>query len=82
MSVTESRVRPLRRFVEDIRCALVKATRCDIQQNGWPCGTCTCFLLGQLMPENAPEYSEHNDPIDRINEVWRAILQIREHSSA
>jgi hypothetical protein len=37
-----------------------------------------CSLLGSIMPPTAPEYSEHNDPVDRVNEVWRAILQIRD----
>ena len=63
--------------------ALVRGTNgCDIQGgadgSAWPCGTCICSLLGALMPPDAPEYSLHNEPIDRVNEVWRAILQMRD----
>ena len=72
-----------RQFVDDLRTALIKATSgCTIQQTadgaGWPCGTCVCSLLGTLLPHNASEYSQHNDPLDRVNEVWRAILQMRD----
>ncbi len=72
-----------REFVDNLRRALVIGTQgCELQEgadgDAWPCGTCTCALLGSLMPTAAPEYSEHNEPVDRINEVWRAILQIRE----
>jgi len=74
-----------RDFVEDVRRALIRATGgCAVQEStdgrAWPCGTCTCGLLASLMPESAPEYSRHNDPVDRVNEVWRAILQIRDFS--
>jgi hypothetical protein len=70
-------------FVEDLRTALMNGTGgCGLQQGAdgkrWPCGTCVCHLLGTLMPYAKPEYSQHNDPVDRVNEVWRAILQIRE----
>lgn len=64
---------------EELRKWAVKSTGgCDIQ-DGWPCGTCFVYLLEKigLNPES-PEYEEHNKPVDRINEVWRAILQIRE----
>ena len=72
-----------RQFVEDLRRALVDGTAgCNLQEgaNGkaWPCGTCTCSLLGDLMAIDAPAYSLHNEPVDRVNEVWRAILQIRD----
>jgi len=72
-----------REFIEDLRLALIKgAGGCAIQEgaNGksWPCGTCVCALLGSVMPHAAPEYSRHNEPVDRVNEVWRAILQIRD----
>ena len=70
-------------FVEALRVALVEATTCAIQEStdgkGWPCGTCACALLAALLPHTAAEYGEHNDPIDRVNEVWRAILQIRDY---
>ena len=72
-----------RQFIEDLRLALINGTGgCCLQEGAdgkeWPCGTCACSLLGSLMSPTAPEYSEHNDPIDRVNEVWRAILQIRD----
>jgi hypothetical protein len=72
-----------REFVEELRLALVNGTNgCGLQEGAdgkaWPCGTCTCALLGSLMPTTAPEYLRHNEPIDRVNEVWRAILQIRD----
>lgn len=53
---------------------LHKWTKCQIQ-GGWPCGTCACSLFEQL---GVIEDKEHNKPIDRVNEVWRSILQIRE----
>jgi len=63
---------------EELRKWAVKSTGCDIQ-NGWPCGTCFINLLEELglNSENA-QYKEHNKPVNRANEVWRAILQIRE----
>ena len=72
-----------RQFVEDLRTALIKATSgCTIQQGAdgkdWPCGTCVCGLLGSLLPHDASEYTQRNDPPDRVNEVWRAILQMRD----
>lgn len=63
---------------EDLRKWLVKYTYCDIQ-DGYPCGTCFIELLNQLgLDSSKKEYNEHNKPSDRANEVWRAILQIRE----
>ena len=72
-----------REFVEDLRLALINGTNGCGLQNGadgkiWPCGTCICALLESLMPITAAEYSRHNEPVDRVNEVWRAILQIRD----
>jgi hypothetical protein len=71
-----------RQFIEDLRLALIDGTGCGLQEGAdgreWPCGTCVCGLLGSLMSPTAPEYSEHSDPVDRVNEVWRAILQIRD----
>lgn len=68
---------------EELREWLVKHTGCDIQEGrgiaGWPCGTCTVGLLKYIgLDSSTSEYNEHNDPTDRCNEVWRAILQIRE----
>ncbi len=54
---------------------LLKHTKCDIQSNGWACGTCTTNLLDEL---GVSEDKNHNTPVDRVNEVWRGILQIRE----
>jgi hypothetical protein len=69
-------------FLEALRTALVGATGCAIQEgangSGWPCGTCTCEVLAQLLSDTAPEYTQRNDPVNRINEVWRAILQMRD----
>lgn len=67
---------------EDLRKWLVKYTKCDIQEGiggAWPCGTCVVGLLRDmgLNPHKA-DYKESNEPKDRINEVWRAILQIRD----
>ena len=62
---------------EDLRRWFVKYTECRFP-DGWPCGSCVCALLANLgLDASADEYTEHNEPIDRINEVWRAILQIR-----
>jgi len=67
---------------EDLRKWLVKYTSCDIQRSNsgnWPCGTCVISLLENIgLNPKAKEYHEHNDEIDRTNEVWRAILQIRD----
>jgi len=74
---------------EDLRKWLVKYTAdCVVQSGcdakgkhkdfGWPCGTCTINLLNELGLIHNGEYRAHNKPTDRINEVWRAILQIRE----
>jgi len=67
---------------EALRQILVYGTNgCEIQ-NGWPCGTCTCALLNKLgLDSKKKEYRTHNDKVDRINEVWRALIQIREHDS-
>lgn len=70
-------------FREALRQCLIDATGgCALQQatdgSLWPCGTCTCAFLAMLLSKNVPEYHEHNSPTDRINEVWRAILQLRD----
>ena len=69
---------------ESFRRWLVKWTGCQIQSglvkgkmkkfNAWPCGTCTIDLLVRL---GVKENKQHNNPLDRCNEVWRGILQIR-----
>lgn len=67
---------------EDLRKWLVKYSKCDIQEGqggDWPCGTCVIGLLSDMgLSARKKEYKEHNDPVDRSNEVWRAILQIRD----
>ena len=68
---------------ESLRRWVVKYTGCKIQEGrdrkGWPCGTCFCSLLGEIgLNNNKEEYKEHNEVVDRVNEVWRAILQIRD----
>lgn len=64
--------RALRRF-------LVKHTDGCTVQDGWPCGTCAMDLFTRMgLDSTAPAYSEHNPGHERHNEVWRAILQIRD----
>jgi hypothetical protein len=78
---------------EELRQWLVKHTGCAIQApyineatageddalQGWPCGTCTMHLLTEIGLDSAdPLYQDRNEEPDRHNEVWRAILQIRE----
>ncbi len=67
---------------EDLRLWLIKYTGCDIQESksgNYPCGTCVIDLLKKIgLEANKEEYNEHNEEIDRLNEVWRAILQIRD----
>jgi hypothetical protein len=68
---------------------IVKWTGCTIQGGfdakgklqdcGWPCGTCTCDLFGRL---GVHENKRHNEPVDKVNEAWRAILQIRGEEDA
>jgi len=63
---------------EELREWLVKYTAGCAVQDGWPCGTCAVHFLEQLgLKSSKDDYHEHNKPVDRINEVWRAILQIR-----
>lgn len=54
--------------------AVESTAGCDLQ-DGWPCGTCMCELLANL---GVKENGERNNPVDRVNEMWRGILQIRE----
>ncbi len=68
---------------EELREWLVRQTGCNVQRGkdrkSWPCGTCFVALLqGIGLNSKRDEYQEHNKPVDRINEVWRAILQIRD----
>jgi len=44
----------------------------------YPCGTCFCAGLGQLIDEESEAYKDHNQEVDRINEVWRFLLQLRD----
>ena len=64
---------------ENLRNFLVSATDgCNIQ-SGWPCGTCIIYLLTKLgLDDKKKEYKERNEKPSRHNEVWRAILQIRD----
>jgi len=65
---------------EEFRQWLVKHTRgCDIQSDGWPCGTCVIDLLVRL---GVKENGNHNVEISRENEMWRGILQIRGEEGA
>ena len=69
---------------EEFRLFLVEQTGCIIQESehgkAYPCGTCVIFLLGIMgLDSHDPAYSRReDDDIDRANEVWRAILQIRD----
>ena len=63
---------------EEFREWLVKWTDCSIQTGNFPCGTCTMDLLKKL---GVKEDGDHNKPVDRLNEVWRGILQIREFAT-
>ena len=65
---------------QELRAWMVKWTGgCNVQAAGWPCGTCTIALLNEMgLTTDHPDYRTHNKPVDRANEVWRAILQIRE----
>lgn len=65
----------IRKFVVEI------SGGCEIQGEDkqlWPCGTCLNHILGELVDKHKPEYNERNEPPDRINEVWRFILQMRD----
>ena len=69
---------------EELRKWAIKvAGGCDIQsgagdKKNYPCGTCFNSGLGRLLKEKNPLYKEHNKPVDRINEIWRGLLQIRD----
>jgi hypothetical protein len=68
---------------EELRKWLIKNTKCKIQvsNNGkaYPCGTCVIHLLNSIgLNPKVKEYKLHNEKVDRLNEVWRAILQIRD----
>lgn len=74
---------------EGFRLWLMNATGgCEIQGGyvkgkkqdyGWPCGTCVIAVLDMLgLNPKKKEYKEHNNRVDRTNEVWRAILQMRD----
>lgn len=69
---------------KDFRKWLVDYADCEIQEGKdemtYPCGTCTMALLDAIgLKSEEKEYKEHNEDIDRCNEVWRAILQIRDY---
>lgn len=69
---------------EEIRKTLVYLSGCELQEGAdgksWPCGTCLLAILGDLVDEKAAEYHEHNSQIDRLNEVWRFVLQLRDEN--
>ena len=62
---------------DELREWIATYTMCEVQK-GWACGTC---LIGFLSELGVYEDKQHNKPIERCNEVWRAILQIREHDN-
>ena len=74
---------------EDLRKYLIKHTKgCVIQGGiisgkkksfGWPCGTCVIDLLSRIgLDSEKEEYKKSNETPERHNEIWRAILQIRD----
>ena len=73
---------------EEMRRWLVKYTNCRLQSGhirshmrdfSWPCATCVLAFLTELgLTDDDEHYHEHCAPPDRRNEVWRAIMQIRE----
>ncbi|NQU84072.1 MAG: hypothetical protein HQ536_05175 [Parcubacteria group bacterium] len=68
---------------EDFRSWLIEYTHCEIQEgeNGkaYPCGTCVTALFKSIgVNSENPEYDEHNEKVDRLNEIHRAILQLRD----
>jgi hypothetical protein len=70
-------------FLNDFRELLVThCGGCAIQEakdgTEWPCGTCVTALFGSVLDVNSKEYDEHNEDVDRVNEIWRAILQMRD----
>ena len=70
-------------FLNDFRDLLIEhCGGCAIQEakdgTEWPCGTCVCALFGSVLDVNSKEYDEHNEDVDRVNEIWRAILQMRD----
>ena len=63
--------------------AIRVAGGCGIQEGAgddkvYPCGTCFNVGLSFLVDGRSKIYKEHNEPVDRINEVWRYLLQIRD----
>lgn len=66
---------------EELRQWTIKYS-CNIQTSKsglWPCGTCFIHLLNQIgLRAGKEEYNDKNEDHDRHNEVWRAILQIRD----
>lgn len=61
------------------RWAIAVSGGCDVQESAdgklWPCGTCFTYGIAAL---GANANGQHNNPPDRTNEVWRAILEIRD----
>lgn len=71
--IRQNREHRLKRARNAFKTFLVKYTKCELQ-DGWPCGTCTCNFLAKL---GVKEDKKHNRPMNRINEIWRGILQMR-----
>ncbi len=66
--------------VEELKRWLASWTGCGEPHDGWPCGACTRRLFASLGA--VEDDAEHNEPVDRVNEVWRAIIQIRENENS
>ena len=69
---------------EEFRKWLIEYTGCALQiaedSSHYPCGTCTIALFDSigLNPKDKAYNDREKDNVDRANEVWRAILQIRD----
>lgn len=74
----------IKKAKKEFRNWLVEYTQCELQKGKdgmtYPCGTCVISLLDAVgLKSRKKEYKEHNKEVDRSNEVWRAILQIRDY---
>ena len=63
---------------------LVEHSGCSTQDGkdgmSYPCGTCVIALFDAMgLKQKDAQYEDHNEELDRANEVWRAILQIRDY---
>lgn len=80
MNLSKETRKELRKKIREL--AIEIAGGCECQEGNdkqtYPCGTCFNFGLGQLIDKKTKEYKKHNETPDRINEVWRFLLQLRD----